>query len=143
MSGDPDRAAINSEAPAMNVGARPMPLAPPDTASEPALEAAHRRSLRNRPLLASGGKCGCFYCLSTFDASEVVQWVHEDSTARCPQCGIDAVLSSRTDSVTPAFLGLMRAHWFLRSTRIDLSAELMKPRGIASPVRAGSRETDG
>jgi hypothetical protein len=124
----------------MNLHARCLSSLPRDTANEPTLEAAHRRSLRNRPLLARGGKCGCFYCMSTFDASEVVQWVHEDSTARCPHCGIDAVLSSRTDSVTPAFLGIMHAHWFQRSTRIDLSAELMKPQEAARPAQVGSRE---
>jgi len=126
----------------MNARARCMPPVQHDTANEPALEAAHRRSFRNRPLLASGGECGCFYCLKTFDASEVVQWVHADSTARCPHCGIDAVLSARTDSVTPAFLSLMHAHWFQRTTRIDLSAELMKSRETANAPRVGFREID-
>jgi hypothetical protein len=97
---------------------------PHDTGDESLLETAHRQSLRNRPILASGGACGCFYCLKTFDASEVVQWVHDDWTALCPHCGIDAVLSSKACSITPAFLHSMHAHWFKRTVRIDLSTEL-------------------
>jgi hypothetical protein len=105
---------------------------------EPLLETAHRQSLRNRPLLSSGGACGCFYCLKTFDASEVVRWVHDDWTALCPRCGIDAVLSSKVCSITPAFLHSMHAHWFKRTVRIDLSAEL---RSIMTDQCPSSRPT--
>lgn len=108
--------------------------------TEPPLEAAHRRSFRNRQLLAEGGECGCFYCLKTFDASEVTAWVHGDSTARCPHCGIDTVLSSRTDSIAPAFLQLMHARWFGRTIQLDLSAELMNLPEASCPGRVGPRE---
>jgi hypothetical protein len=40
--------------------------------------------------------CGCFYCLETFPAEEVEEYVDkfcgECITALCPRCGIDAVL---------------------------------------------------
>jgi hypothetical protein len=38
-------------------------------------------------------KCGCFYCLETFDGAEIRQWTDEGITALCPRCGIDSVLS--------------------------------------------------
>jgi hypothetical protein len=100
---------------------------------EPNLEAAHDQSFRNRPLIENGGACGCFYCLKTFDASEVVMWVHDDSTALCPHCGIDAVLSSKGCSIAAAFLHSMHARWFKRTVRLDLSAELKKfPKSVVA-----------
>ena len=80
------------------------------------LRAAHARSLRNRADLSMGGVCGCFYCLAVFDASEVRDWINE-TTARCPRCGIDAVLSHRAALIAPEFLRRMRARWFERAVR--------------------------
>jgi hypothetical protein len=74
---------------------------------DPMLEAAHHRSLRNRVLLSDGGECGCFHCLKAFDASEVTEWVNGGSTALCPRCHIDSLLSGRVDSIVPAFLRRM------------------------------------
>jgi hypothetical protein len=37
---------------------------------------AHGGSINNRRLLLDyDGLCGCFYCLRTFDAAEVTEWV--------------------------------------------------------------------
>lgn len=52
-----------------------------------------------KPILRSK-LCGCFYCLSIFPPSEIVEWIDESEdslrgpgkTAMCPKCGIDAVL---------------------------------------------------
>ena len=64
---------------------------------------------------------GCFYCLKTFDASEVARWVRDNSTTFCPRCGIDAVLSSRTHLIDPVFLHRMHSRWFGQTVRVDLS----------------------
>jgi len=93
---------------------------------DPMLEAAHHRSLRNRQLLSDGGECGCFYCLSTFNAGEVTEWVHDGSTALCPRCHIDSVLSGRVDSIVPAFLRRMHEFYFERKIRVDLTDEFAK-----------------
>lgn len=90
---------------------------------DPMPEAAHHRSLNNRQLLSDGGECGCFYCLSTFDAGEVTDWVHDGSTALCPRCHM---LSGRVDSITPAFLQRMHEFYFERKVRVDLTAEFAK-----------------
>jgi hypothetical protein len=76
------------------------------------LRVAHGRCLHNRRLLANGGRCGCFYCLKTFDAKDVIEWVDKGLTARCPHCGIDAVLSEKADPIHPWFLKRMQAFWF-------------------------------
>jgi len=77
------------------------------------LDAAHARSLDNRSVIEAGGSCGCFYCLKTFDASQVVEWVDAPkTTALCPFCHIDTVLSAKTDPIDSDFLRRMRNHWF-------------------------------
>jgi hypothetical protein len=83
------------------------------------LRVAHGRCLHNRLLLANGGRCGCFYCLKTFDANDVTEWVDEGLTARCPHCGIDAVLSEKADPIHPWFLKRMQAFWF-KSRKLPL-----------------------
>jgi len=44
-------------------------------------------------------------------AERVTEWVDED-TALCPVCGIDAVLSSASDSISPETLEQMHTRWF-------------------------------
>jgi hypothetical protein len=83
------------------------------------LRVAHGRSLHNRRLLDNGGRCGCFYCLKTFDAKDVTEWVDEGLTARCPYCGIDSVLSEKADPIHPWFLKRMQSFWF-KSRRLPL-----------------------
>jgi len=95
--------------------------------NEPILNAAHTHSLNNRKVLATGGQCGCFHCLNTFEASEVKQWVgKDDATALCPICHYDTVLSSKVDPIDEAFLRRMYVRWFGQTTKLDLTAELEK-----------------
>jgi hypothetical protein len=80
---------------------------------EPTLNAAHARSMDNRQLIASGGACGCFHCLNTFDATKVTHWGGRGGkTAFCPVCHYDTVLSSRADPIDPFFLRRMNARFF-------------------------------
>jgi len=44
-------------------------------------------------------ECGCFCCLQTFKASEVIDWIDDGDTPLCPHCGIAAVLPGVTDLV--------------------------------------------
>ncbi len=84
------------------------------------LRAAHALSLHNRDALSQGGQCGCYYCLSVFDASEVEEWIGR-MTALCLGCGIDAVLSARAAPTDAGFLRRMRTRYFERTVRWDLS----------------------
>lgn len=81
--------------------------------AEDDLHAAHARTLNNRAVIEAGGLCGCYHCLATFAASDVVEWVGASkATALCPSCHIDAVVSSRTDPIDPGFLRRMHDFWF-------------------------------
>jgi hypothetical protein len=95
------------------------------------LQAAHRHSLDNREILAAGGQCGCFHCLRTFDAGEVINWGGRGSSnAVCPHCHYDTVLSGAVDPIDGGFLRQMQARWFGgKGTPLNLSA--------ASPEKAG------
>lgn len=79
------------------------------------LNDAHLASSMHRTEIEANTLCGCFYCLSTFSPDEIVDWVVEPSggeTALCPQCGIDAVLSSKYPITDVLFLQQMNQYWF-------------------------------
>ena len=76
------------------------------------LTRAHRNSMSNRTYMEASTRCGCFYCLSTFYAREIVEWTDAGETALCPTCGIDSVLSAATDSINGEFLVGMNERWF-------------------------------
>lgn len=80
------------------------------------LRAAHRHSSRHREALGASDRCGCFYCLSTYDSSEIVEWVDDGDTAICPRCGIDSVIGSASGLPVGdrEFLRAMKALWFAR-----------------------------
>lgn len=55
-------------------------------------EDLHRCITFNINNIKKSNKCGCVFCMSLFYSSEVVEWIDNDQTARCPYCGIDSVL---------------------------------------------------
>ena len=76
-------------------------------------ESAHGHSSNNRQEIEGGEKCGCFYCLCVFDKSDITDWVDGGTTALCPFCGIDSVLSDESGfPITKEFLEEMKDHWF-------------------------------
>jgi len=92
---------------------------------DPQLLAAHARASEHRAEIEASTVCGCFYCLATFEPSDIGEWVDapkdpvtgaptgEGETALCPHCGIDAVLGSQSGfPITPEFLTAMHGHWF-------------------------------
>ena len=61
----------------------------------------HNECRRNETAVKNSWFCGCFYCISTFHPTEIVDWYDEhdhnprsvaERTASCPKCGIDSVL---------------------------------------------------
>jgi len=74
---------------------------------------AHAFCNQNRAQIEASTSCGCFYCTAIFEASRIKEWVDRDTTALCPECGIDAVLASASGvPLTQDFLSAMRRHWF-------------------------------
>jgi hypothetical protein len=48
-----------------------------------------------------------------FPPDQIVEWVDEDDTAICPECGVDSVIGSDSGvPLTPEFLKQMKHRWF-------------------------------
>lgn len=76
------------------------------------LTQAHRHAANHRREIAESLVCGCFHCLRVFAPREIRAWV-DTECARCPHCGVDAVLGDASGlPMTRAFLAEMRARWF-------------------------------
>ena len=51
-----------------------------------------RYAMKNKSQLENSQLAGCYYCLQTFPASEIKEYVDKGLTALCPHCGIDSVV---------------------------------------------------
>jgi len=88
---------------------------------------AHSHCVRNKAELNLSAKAGCFYCLHSYDASEVWEYIKELSedeertTAMCPKCGVDAVIGDKSGYpvLDPLFLKRMHSHWFSSVKPLD------------------------
>ena len=77
------------------------------------LRVAHKKCINHRAEIERSQLCGCFYCRETFGPDRIVDWVDKDSTALCPECGIDSVIGDASGvQVTKSFLEEMHAAWF-------------------------------
>jgi len=80
------------------------------------LKVAHGHSSENEAEISSSVQCGCFYCMQTYPADQVVEWVDDRNarTALCPHCGIDSVIGDKSGLPVgdKAFLQAMQSHWF-------------------------------
>lgn len=81
------------------------------------LRIGHAASSRHKKQLEHVGKCGCFYCLRSFNLDKVEEWIDEGTTALCPYCDIDSVVPL-TEDVTEEFLKRMQQYWFDAATTI-------------------------
>lgn len=92
---------------------------------DPQLHAAHAKSSHHRAEIEASVICGCFYCRTQFEPSEIGEWVDwpddpatgepvaQGQTALCPHCGVDSVLGSQSGfPITPEFLSTMHRYWF-------------------------------
>ena len=80
---------------------------------EPDYVRAHKHSSNHRDELQRSRQCGCFFCLSIYPPGRIEDWTDEETTALCPNCGIDSVIGSASGfPVETEFLGQMRRIWF-------------------------------
>ena len=78
---------------------------------------SHKHSSNHRKEILESEKCGCFYCLTVFNPTEITKWIDEidevGQTALCPKCNIDSVIGAKSGyPINKKFLELMRQHWF-------------------------------
>ncbi len=73
------------------------------------VEEATNLARNNRSKIDDNTPCGCYYCLETFNGSDIEEWVDKDITALCPRCNIDSVIPNVINSEA-----LVAAHerWF-------------------------------
>lgn len=77
-------------------------------------EKIYKHSIHNRPDVLRSELCGCFCCLHIFTPAAIDEWCDNQSTAICPNCGIDAVLgdASPTPKIDKELLKAMRDYFF-------------------------------
>jgi len=85
-------------------------------------KAAHKFSTYNRASIEKRALCGCFNCQTIFHSLgtrerkdwPIQEWTDRGHTAKCPLCGVDAVLSSADvpDVSDPNFMRGMHDYWF-------------------------------
>jgi len=87
--------------------------------NESELETAHAHSTLHKPEILWSQICGCFYCGSTFEPVDILEWIDDDQTALCPRCHIDAVIGDRSGiEITKDFLTEMHNYWFTETKDI-------------------------
>lgn len=88
-----------------------------DIFTEEYLNDAHKFASKHRENVEAS-TCGCFYCGALFDGERVTEWIDDDQTALCPECGIDSVISTKDVSamLDSAFRTAMHDYWFGRET---------------------------
>jgi hypothetical protein len=61
----------------------------------------HKYVINNRDTLEQyGGDCGCIHCKKIFNSKEISEWCDSSTTAICPYCGIDAIVSQKSIEFT-------------------------------------------
>ncbi len=78
---------------------------------------AHKHSSNNEKEILASKTCSCFYCLKTFEPTDIKEWIdgggNLDRTAICPHCEIDTVIGSASGYVlSTEFLSKMHEYWF-------------------------------
>lgn len=91
---------------------------------DPIFRTAHKQAHDNRAALENGGTYACFQCFKTFDANEIMRWIGvNNTTALCPFCRSNAVLSSKLGQYDQAFLSTMHEmfceHWINIPDNVD------------------------
>jgi hypothetical protein len=81
---------------------------------------AYDHSRLNRRFLAAGIACRCFHCLHAFPADQINRWTDQ---SLCPNCGIDAVLSSQPDPLSDALIHRLQTTYFAAPSRKYSAAE--------------------
>lgn len=78
---------------------------------------AHKHSADHRAKVEASDQCACFYCMSVFSPSRIEEWIDDERTALCPNCGIDSVIGTAAGfTLNTRFLTAMHQLWFRTKT---------------------------
>ncbi len=76
------------------------------------LEKFWLHSAKHRNAISTSTKCWCFHCLAEFTPDQIDKWADNNTTAICPNCGIDAVIGNSSVNLTKIDLLDLRKHFF-------------------------------
>lgn len=74
-------------------------------------ETAHYYTANNKKYIERSKECGCCYCMTKFLNGDVVEYAGQ-TTAICPNCGIDSVVCDAIVPITDKLLKDMHKRWF-------------------------------
>lgn len=78
------------------------------------INASHKHTIRHRAEILQSDVCGCFYCITIFRPKDIIDWIDDEQTAICPNCGIDSVIGDKSGYpvIDNNFLKQMNSYWF-------------------------------
>jgi hypothetical protein len=78
------------------------------------LEAAHKHSSCHKEEILKSNNCGCFFCLIILKPEQIAEWIDDEKTALCPDCGVDSVIGDASGYPVEDkdFLLEMHGMWF-------------------------------
>lgn len=77
------------------------------------LEKLHTCCTNNRQTIAVSNRCYCFHCKASMDHGEITDYLEDGQTARCPHCGVDAIIPDGVDaSINDDIIAQMHDYWF-------------------------------
>ena len=71
----------------------------------------HKKSVNNFDAIQKSKKCACYYCGRFFDASEIEDWL-ADNTALCPRCFNASIIQDFNVEITNELLEKLNDEWF-------------------------------
>lgn len=73
---------------------------------------AFKYCIHNRPELSNNEECGCFSCIKIFCADEIHDWHDGGTTAVCPYCDIENIISAKSGFIISLeLLRQMNEYW--------------------------------
>lgn len=74
---------------------------------------APKYSIHNKRELSESSLAGCYYCMKIFKADTVIEFLKDENTGICPECGVDSVLGDKSGyEINPEVLLRLNKYWF-------------------------------
>jgi len=80
------------------------------------LEEDYNFSIENDFVLRFSNKAGCFSCINVFKVSKITEWIDDNTTAICPECGVDSVLPDSMVDICKKHLQKIHDKYFSKKT---------------------------
>lgn len=73
----------------------------------------HTYASNNKNLIEESNVCYCFCCKKIVDKNEIKEYIDEDTTALCPNCGVDSVIPDSIDEeLNGKVIDDLNNYWF-------------------------------